>query len=254
MEYGIKPPIAADFLNGQSPRARGRDKQARVLEWVYRWGHSTADVIRQVSAQQANGYAKRLVEKGFLRATKTASGMPKLYYTLTESGLQEVERHAVELHNYSELDPYRVNQQQIRHYLIAQRATITALQNDSIDDFRTERMTGEADTAGKKRPDVTWLLPDDSRWGVEIELTGKWGQRQDQFVYEIYRALVQGDYSRFCVVTDSMGLEARYRASFARESVSVWTKNDRGRWEIDNEVDLPAWLKDHVTFVLIEGN
>lgn len=251
MEYGRKPPVAAHYLNGISPRARGQQKQNTVLDWVYRWGHSTADVLRQVSGQQANGYAKRLSEKGLLRATKTASGTPKQYFTLTEAGLQDVERRAYDLHHYPELDPYRVNQQQIRHYMLAQRATINAIESDQIDDFLTERMTHEADTAGKKRPDVTWMLPDDSRWGIEIELSAKWERRLDQFVYDIYRALAQGSYNRFCVVTDSEAIQHRYQNAFAQSAIPVWGKNGRGHWERTNEVELPGWLPDHVTLMLI---
>lgn len=251
MEYGKKPPIAAQYLNGVSPRARGLQKQNTVLDWVYRWGHSTADVIRQVSGQQANGYAKRLAEKGLLKATKTVTGSPKLYFTLTEAGLQDVERRAYDLYNYPELDQYRVNQQQIRHYLLAQRATMNALDTDQIDDFLTERMTHEADTAGKKRPDVTWLLPDESRWGIEIELSAKWERRLDQFVYDIYRALAQGSYSRFCVVTDSEAIQHRYEEAFCQASIPIWGKDSRGRWERNNEVELPDWLRDRVTLMLI---
>lgn len=253
MEYERHIPVAAHYLDGQSPRARGREKQSNVLEWVYRWGHSTAEILRLVSGQQANGYAKRLTEKGLLRATKTASGTPKFYYTLTESGLQEAERHTLQLNSYLELDPYRVNQQQIRHYRLTQQATITALQNGLITDFQTERMTGQADATGKKRPDVTWLLEGGKRWGVEIELSGKWERRQDQFVHEIYTALSQGEYERFCIVTDSPALEVRYRQAFESPSIPVWSKNDRGHWERINELELPAWLPKRLTFQLIQA-
>lgn len=251
MENGRKPPIAAKYLGGVSPRARGRQKQEAVLDWVYRWGHSTADIIRQVSGQQANGYAKRLTEKGFLRATKTESGSPKQYFTLTQSGLEDVERRAYDLHHYVEIDPYRLNQQQLRHYMLAQRATINAIDAGQIDDFLTERMTHEADTAGKKRPDVCWVMPDGSRWGIEIELSAKWDRRLDQFVFDICKAIVQKEYARFCVVTDSPAIEARYRQAFAQPQIPTWTKNGRGHWERSGAVNLPSWLPDHVTFMLI---
>lgn len=252
MKESRKPPIAAEFLEGVSPRERGRQKQAAVLDWVYRWGHSTADIIRQVSGQQANGYAKRLTEKGLLRATKTESGSPKQYFTLTQSGLEDVERRAYDLHNYVEIDPYRVNQQQLRHYMLAQRATINAIDEDEIDDFLTERMTHAADTTGKKRPDVTWIMPNESRWGIEIELSAKWDRRLDQFVFDICNALANKEYARFCVVTDSHAIESRYRQAFAQSQIPTWTKNGRGHWEKTGAVNLPSELLDQVTFLFLE--
>jgi hypothetical protein len=247
-----KPPVAADYLQGESPRQRGLYKRRLVLDWVYRWGHSTAPIIRQVSGQQANGYPKRLTEKALLRATRTASGTPQYYFTLTESGLQEAERHAVVINSYPEIDCYRVNQQQIRHYALAQQATINALDDELIEGYQTERQLGVADTAGKKRPDVVWLRSNGERWALEVELSSKWDRRLDQFVLEIYRALAQRTYQKFYVVTDSAAIRARYEAAFQAPSVDEWKKNDRGHWERTNTVPLPAWVQTRVGFLFIE--
>ncbi len=246
-------PTAAHYLQGQSPRARGREKQANVLEWVYCWGFSTAEIIRKVAGQKANGYAKFLTDKGLLRATRTASGVPRDYYTLTETGLQEAVRETSQDHPYVELDPYRLKQAQIRHYRLAQLATIGALENDLIEDFQTERMLGRADAPGVKRPDVIWEVSDNTRWAVEIELSGKWGQKMDEFVSNIYSALRSGTYERFCIVTDSPALEVRYRNAIQEPSVPVWQKTSKGVWEKVDMLRLPSWLPQKVNFQLIEG-
>ncbi len=246
-------PIAADYLQGQSPRSRGREKQATVLEWTYHWGFSTAEIIRMVSGQKANGYAKFLCEKGLLRATRTASGVPKVYYTLTETGLQEVERQTSQDHPYLEIDAYRVKQAEIRHYQLAQISTIRALQTGLIHDFQTERMNRQPDAPGVKRPDVIWDMDDGRRWAVEIELSGKWGQKIDEFVINIYSALSRGEYERFCIVTDSPALERRYQQAIQAPSVPVWRKSGKGLWERGDEITLPAWLPKKVNFQLIEG-
>ena len=54
------PPRASDYLNGDSPMKRAKDKLIRVLVWIYLHGFSTAEIIRQLSGQKARGYAARM--------------------------------------------------------------------------------------------------------------------------------------------------------------------------------------------------
>ena len=68
------PPRASDYLNGDSPMKRAKDKLTRVLVWIYLHGFSTAEIIREVSGQKARGYAARLAKAGYLIETKTESG------------------------------------------------------------------------------------------------------------------------------------------------------------------------------------
>lgn len=253
-----RTPTAADYLGGESPHARGEKKRRRVLGWVYRWGYSSAEIIRQVAGQQAKGYASGLVKKGWLVETKTESGLPRYTYTLSESGQQEAERLADELHRYPEADPYRINQQQIRHYLLAQQATVNALAAGTISDYRTERMFDEAgDKSGEKRPDVLWLLPTGQQIGVEIELSAKWDRRLNQFVLGIARALQHktdkpAEYQRFAIVSDSPAIIRRYQAAMQPGvDLPIWKKNQRAHWEVEKVIQVPAWLIERVDFQLI---
>ena len=256
-----RTPNAADYLNGESPHARGDKKRRRVLGWVYRWGYSSAEIIRQVAGQQAKGYASGLVKKGWLVETKTESGLPRYTYTLSETGQQEAERLAENLHRYPEADPYRINQQQIRHYLLAQQATVNALTAGTIIDYQTERMFDEGgDKSGEKRPDVLWLLPTGQQVGVEIELSPKWDRRLNEFVLGIARALQAASidkpaqYQRFVIVTDSPAISRRYKAAMQPGvELPIWKKNARAHWEVAKVAQVPSWLIDRVDFVLLEG-
>lgn len=253
-------PRAADYLGGESPRARGERKRRRVLEWVYRWGYSSAEILRQVAGQQAKGYATGLVKKGWLVETKTESGSPRHYYTLSERGQQEAERLSDRLHRYPEADPYRVNQQQIRHYLLAQQSTWNALTAQVISDYETERMFDErGDKAGDKRPDVVWRLATGKEVGVEIELSAKWDRRLNEFVLGICRALQArgidspARYQRFVIVTDSPAIARRYKTAMQPGAeLPIWKKNNRAHWEIEKVVQVPSWLIEHVDFSLLE--
>lgn len=256
-----RTPTAADYLNGESPHARGEKKRRRVLSWVYCWGYSSAEILRQVAGQQAKGYASGLVKKGWLVETKTESGMPRFFYTLSQAGQQEAERLAENLHRYPEADPYKVNQQQVRHYLLAQQATINALAAGTICNYKTERMfDGSGDKAGEKRPDILWLLAGGQQIGVEIELSAKWDRRLNEFVLGIARALQAANidkpaqYQRFAIVTDSLAIARRYEAAMQPGvDLPVWKKNARAHWEVAKVAQVPSWLIDRVDFVLLEG-
>ena len=251
-------PRASDYLGGESPRARGERKRRRVLNWVYRWGYSSAEIIRQVAGQQAKGYANGLVKKGWLAQTKTESGTPRFLYTLSQSGLQESERMSDDLLRYPEIDPYKINQQQVRHYLLAQSATTNAQAANAIVDFLTERQFDQAgDKPGEKRPDVLWLLPSDEKIGVEIELSAKWDRRLNEFVFGVARALQRttdkpAEYQRFAIVSDSPAIVRRYQAAMQPGSdLPIWIKNKRGHWQIEKVIPVPAWLIERVDFHLI---
>lgn len=250
-------PRASDYLGGESPRARGERKRRRVLNWVYRWGYSASEIVRQVAGQQAKGYASGLAKKGWFVETKTESGTPRFLYTLSRTGLQEAQRLSNDLLRYPEIDPYKINQQQIRHYLIAQQATGNALAAGTITDYKTERMFDEAgDKPGEKRPDVVWLLPNGEKIGVEIELSAKWDRRLNEFVFGIARALQRttdkAEYQRFAIVTDSPAIARRYEAAMQPGSdLPIWIKNKRGHWQIEKVIPVPAWLIERVDFHLL---
>ncbi len=243
---------------GKSPRQIGEESRLAVIQWVYHWGYSSATSIQELLERTAAGYAQKLARQGWLQAVNTESGTPKCYFTLSELGLQEAERHAERLLRYPEIDPYRVNQKLIRHDLIAQYATINALNAGLAVDYLTDRMFNQSgNKAGEKIPDVVWVTVSGLHIGVEVELSAKWDRDLDQFVIGVIRALMpQNDkpakYDRFAIITDSPAIKKRYSDAFQPDAdLSIWKKDDRQHWVIDKTIKIPAWVISKVDFRLL---
>lgn len=112
-------------LGDLSPTAFGALRDRKILEWIWKWGYSTKPIIQKLTQTSRHGICDRLVKRGLLKETKTESGLPvRSFFTLTDNGLAEVERHAMKLHKYDFLDPFRVRQNMLRHDLLAQSFTL----------------------------------------------------------------------------------------------------------------------------------
>ena len=243
---------------GKSPRQIGEESRLKVIQFIYQFGYTSAGMVQLLLNRTAAGYAQKLARQGWLVATKTISGNPVSIFTLSERGLQEAERHSPALYRYPETDPYRVNQQQIRHYLLAQQSTINAINAGVIKGFETERMIDQAgDKPGVKKPDAVWIGKTGLRIAVEIELSAKWARDLDDFVASIARALQSSNdpsaaYHRFAIISDSKAIIERYRAAVApNQPLAIWEKNQRGHWVVDHTSNVPAWLISKIDFQLV---
>lgn len=253
---------AARFVlasNRKSPREIGIQSKLKTFEWLYRFGYTSSSIGQLLVNKTSGGYLKRLVDQGWLRATNTESGLPLFFFTLAENGLQEAECHTSALYKYVEIDVYKVNQQTIRHNLIAQYSTLKALQAGRIVDYMTERMiTKQGDKLGLKRPDVVWITKSGSCIGVEVELSAKWDRNLDDFLLKIIRALKSKDdksseYDSFIIISDSEAIINRYKKAMELNApVRSWIKDGRGHWVIDKNYNVPAWLIEKVDFQLLE--
>lgn len=246
--------------SGKSPRELGKASRLKVLEWIYRWGYTSSSVGQLLLNRTSGGYMQKLTKHNWLVATKTKSGMPSSFFSLSKIGLEESERHSVFLSKYAEIDPYRIDQLKIRHNLIAQTSTINAMHTGLITNYLTERMFGNGgDKSGVKRPDVVWITKQDRRYGIEIELSAKWGMDLDEFILKIAQALQTKNneaesYSRFVVISDSPAIITRYQhAMQPSKPLNIWGKSDRGHWVIRKTIAVPDWLINMVDFQLIEN-
>lgn len=232
-----KTPNAAEYLNGQSPRARGEAKLKSALEWIYLNGWTSADLLRQVVGQAAGGYAAKLVRSGLLVETRTQSGcvqkgVPKSVLTLSRIGLEEAERFRTDSYPYIEINPLRIPQHLIRHNLIAQQLTLTALRSGSACAYFTERMLQRAgDKKEEKKPDVEWkLCMSGDLAAVEVELSAKWGRDLDDFILKICIALDDRKgpprYNKFFIFSDSPAILARYEKALAPGSRYMLWRSD----------------------------
>ena len=244
---------------GKSPRKLGEESRLKVIGWIYHWGYTSSTLIQHLLGRTSGGYAQKLARQNWLTTTKTESGTPAAYFTLTEQGLQEAERFTNALSRYPELDTYKVNQQQIRHYLIAQNATLNGLHAGIIVRYETERMFSQSgDKSGVKRPDIVWHTATGLKIAVEIELSAKWARDLDEFVLGIAKALQSTEnksaaYNRFAIISDSNAIIERYRAAMQPgTALSIWKKNHRQHWVIEKTVSVPDWLIAKIDFQLIE--
>ena len=154
------------------------------------------------------------------------------------------------------LDPYRVNQSNLRHDEMAQRVTVQNIKKGNIKGFITEKELIEKFAEGIKHPDVVWLLPDGTKMSIEIELSAKWERDLDVFVRSTIQSLA-GENPRFdqcSVVTDSPAIMRRYKAAFAPDAkYCVWEKSEDKRWKVAREVAVPEWTARKVLWKLLES-
>ncbi len=259
MESRLSTARSALAKTGKNPQKLAEENRLEVISWIYLWGFTSPGIIQSLLNRTSAGYGKRLVETGWLTATKAASGTPAKFFTLSKQGLEFAEYHALQQYRYAEIDPQRVDQKIIRHNLITQAATINLLHSNLIESFETERMFSKAgDQLNIKRPDIIWNLKNDLRIAVEIELSGKWGRDLDKFIFEIIHALKSDENgiarcSRFSIVSDSPALIKRYQDAMQPScKLRIWQKNARSHWEVRETIPMPNWLMTKVDFHLME--
>lgn len=246
----VKP---RSFLGDQTPQERSSLNRQIAVDWIYRFGFSSAQVLRQCLNKKSSGWTSLAVKRGWIRSTRTLSGIPPVIFTLTEAGLDLAHDHATKLLPYVELDPYRVVQPRVRHDLLVQKLTIAALREGAIIAVTTERELNEGDQPGHKRPDAIWHLPDGRRLGIELELSAKFGQKLDEFIVAMAASLDpdrrEDRLDGFCVIANSERICARYRQAMRPgQPLRHWKKNSRKHWVVDDESVVPDWLYDLVDF------
>ena len=250
--------------SGASPRARGVEKTRVALDWVYRWGWSSASILDLATGGVRTGLAARLVKQKLLTNTKTESGggikdIPNNILTLTASGLHEVERLREDLLNY-EVDPFRIDQTKLRHDQIGQRATANALKNGSILEFKTPAELAAKSQKDVKQPDVLWIDNTGQRIGIEVELSAKWDRKLDQFILSCLTSLKtnSNEYKAnqvdmVALVSDSKAILKRYMDSFKPGApLTIWQKNDRGFWMREKTIKVPASAEGKVICTFLD--
>lgn len=250
----------AEALAGRSPRKAGQDKVRQALDWVYRWGYSSATILDGLSGAKRRGLAARLVTQGLLKATNVEggglNGLPHRILTLTALGLSDVERWRETLLPY-ELDASRYRQNKVRHYMLAQKATAQRLAEGTLADFATEKELWEQSLAveGYKQPAVLWRMKSGEKVGVEVELLAKFGPKLDMFVLACLNNLSTSEngaparFDQVVVISDSPVILKRYKAAFEPGAAySTWKKDERSRWAKAGAQKVPDWIKVKLYF------
>lgn len=245
------------FLGGAAPRIKGWQNQLAVVDWLYRFGYSSAAVLQDVLSKQSSGWAATAERRGLLQSVRTVSRVPPRLYLLAADGLELAEQHADELLPYPEIDPARVNQSMLRHNLLVQSLTAKELLAKRIVSFTSERQLSSDLPRGVKRPDVIWELSSGTRVAVEVELTAKWGRHLDDFVAALVRGL-QGDsrkesaFDRVAVITTSPAIAERYTAALAGGApLRTWVKDQRGHWRVERQESVPPEIGRRVAMKVL---
>jgi hypothetical protein len=242
---------------GKSTRAAGKDRALQALTWIYRWGWSSPGVIDALGGAARRGLCKKLEEAGLVQTVKTKSGqiladIPSKIVTLTAQGLEEVERTIDDMIDYT-IDPYRVNQNTLRHDMSVQRATLKNLRAGTITGFSTPAELSSKSQPGIKQPDAIWFLKGERRLAVELELSAKFDRKLDDFVDKILTSISEKRFDRVAIISDSQAILRRYKAAFEPgHEVRVWQKDERGRWRIENRYEVPDWIKGAMLWLPIE--
>ena len=243
-------------LQGKTTRERGYEKQLLALEWISRWGYSFPSVLDRISNVTARGLTAKLVRNGLVKTTKTASGgglkdIPNQMLTLTLDGLRILENNSINPIEYV-LDPYRIKQDQLRHYFIVQTSTMKAMNESKISSFQTEKEYVVFSKHNVKQPDAIWNLHNGNKMAIEVELTAKWGRKLDEFIFSSLKALKKQDdgiayIDYFVIYSDSNALLERYKNAFEPGQVhSRWEKNNRGYWVQEGTFEVPNSISGKV--------
>lgn len=241
------------------PATIQRDNLLRILQWLYRWGFSTSDILSNLLGRANKSHARRLTKDGWLQSV-SIKGYPT-YYVLTPKGLAEIVYQSNDLIEYKESDPYRVHLPTLHHYLLAQAETLAAMRSGNYDGYLTERMYRSfinEDALPTKQVDVILLSQVESEFqkiayeftGVEIELTPKWGAHLDQFICHIIDDIQNGRLHNFLCISNSTVVLERYETAFTPgKKIARWQRNKVGRFTTTGEVlVIPQWISKHIDF------
>jgi len=262
-------------LQGLSPTAYGKRRQETILNWIWKWGFSTKKILQRLSETSRHNITDSLVKKGLIQETRTKSGTPRSFFTLTENGLAEVERTAERLHKYEFTDPYRVRQNNLRHDLFAQVWVLEFMfENPDFVFFETPLTSSFLFTEFSrkhKQPDAFLITHRDFRnvrevIAIEVELTKKWERDFDEFRLKVNDALEgwvetkrDGDIfhekiaDKFVLLTDSRAILNAYKDGMKPNTVlPIWEKSVFGKWEIERKIWVSD-IRDKFTCILCEG-
>ena len=253
-DYGLTARAALRELG--SPKQVRQHNLSMILEWIFRWGYSTADILSDILGRKNRSHARRLADSGWLKET-SIRGYPT-FYTLTERALAEVYRHQMVELQYKEIDPYGIDVRKFHHNIVAQSETMMALRRRWIFDYETERMLAATGNPYAKQYDVLWireanlyndysieksiwsevgskLYPEhfgfgQERIGIEIELTPKWKQHLDAFATNILTDVEKNGLQWVIVISDSKIILKRYSEMFSHgNKVPLWRKTSGGK-------------------------
>lgn len=249
----------AEKLKDGSPIARNIAKNEIGVCWSYRCGFITPTTLDGILGIKRRGHASLMVKQGLFEETKTGFPgnrfcMPSSIFTLTEAGVAEAERYVMEYLPYDFNASKIASSPKLYHDCLTHEITKNALISGSIQGYLSGRELATKFEPGIKQFDFAWDINGEIN-GIEVEITGKWGRKLDQFATEILEAIHTGKVGHVIVISTSRALLKRYQDHFkVGNSIPVWVKNNQGYWRQSNQtITVPEGTLNNVSWQLIKG-
>jgi hypothetical protein len=267
---------AAAAVADISPRERGREKDSLALEWIYRWGFSSATLTDAFASPNRRGVAARLEKKKLIigwpcEAAGGIPGIPDRVFTLARQGVEEIECQLTEDHllGYPRESYKVINWNQLRHDLLIQKFTIDRLHSGIITGFQTPREIDRQSKPGQKQPDAVWISEEFGKIAVELELTIKHGRQLDQTMLAVllsvkpptttddgYQTDPGGPYDEVWYLCGSDHIRNAYQKAYQPGSeFSEWERHPKNKNWIENDIKklkVPAWADERIAFGVVE--
>jgi hypothetical protein len=207
-------------LGDMSPAERGQKKVLDCLLWIYKWGWSTSEILRNVSGA-AQPIVPRMLAAGLVKQTELFNagllGRPRYSISLSRDGLARAQAQTDRIYNYTN----HVRKNQIDHDLFAQKVTLSYIKKGTFGDFTTARMLEGIEGRGDKIPDVVGVF---KRQGgtteivIEVELEQKTGDKFAIFAGRLIRYIEKQNNRIVVIATDSGAIQKNYASRFAEGS------------------------------------
>lgn len=235
--------------------ARAHEKRVLVCNWVNEWGWTTSEVIQRLCLTRTPGQANRLVQAGLLRAQRLDNTKG---YLLTERGQQLALAHSSrQLKTLEQINPSTA-----RHDAIAQQIIVEKMLSGEFSRFLSSRtilfLIGES-CYSRKIPDAVIRDKENRLYAVEVELSGKWDRRLDEFVSRSIDMLQNGltlhlnaKFSEIHIYAESDALIERYKKAFEPNAPFFdWSKNGNGEYRRGTINFVPDWVASKIKFFKI---
>jgi hypothetical protein len=129
-----------------------------------------------------------------------------------------------------------------------QRYTAETLHAKKTTDFLTPRQTAQKSDKNRKEHDAIWILQDDEKLGVELELTAKWERDLDDFVRKCVLSVAKKQVDKIGILSPSQAIIDRYKLALRKgANYHIWEKNDGGRWRVESTPKVPENFPSLVT-------
>ena len=95
-----------------------------------------------------------------------------------------------------------------------------------------------------KQADAYLITKNKQKFALEIELSAKWDRKLDQFVLSSLSSMNKSEANpepvdSIIIATDSKAIIKRYKQAFKPgATLPIWTKNDRGFWSIQKQIEI----------------